>query len=34
MQFHAESVLTGNGPRIFAARIREVLGHDTQRLAS
>ncbi|MCT2581951.1 anthranilate synthase family protein [Actinophytocola gossypii] len=25
MQFHAESVLTENGPRILAARIREVL---------
>jgi len=25
MQFHAESVLTRNGPGIFAARIREVL---------
>ncbi len=27
MQFHAESVLTKNGPRIFATRIREVLTH-------
>jgi phenazine biosynthesis protein phzE len=26
MQFHAESVLTRQGPRIFATRIREVLG--------
>jgi 2-amino-4-deoxychorismate synthase len=26
MQFHAESVLTRGGPRIFAHRIREVLG--------
>nr|WP_054050183.1 chorismate-binding protein [Alloactinosynnema sp. L-07]CRK58741.1 2-Amino-2-deoxy-isochorismate synthase \ len=26
MQFHAESVLTEDGPRILAARIREVLG--------
>jgi phenazine biosynthesis protein phzE len=26
MQFHAESVLTQNGPRIFATRIMEVLG--------
>jgi phenazine biosynthesis protein phzE len=25
MQFHAESVLTENGPRILTARIREVL---------
>jgi 2-amino-4-deoxychorismate synthase len=32
MQFHAESVLTEDGPRIFATRIKEVLdrhaGHD------
>jgi phenazine biosynthesis protein phzE len=34
MQFHAESVLTRNGPRIFATRIREILGHVEQRLAS
>ncbi|MFG2039759.1 anthranilate synthase family protein [Dactylosporangium sp. NPDC048998] len=26
LQFHAESVLTVDGPRIFAARIKEVLG--------
>jgi phenazine biosynthesis protein phzE len=34
MQFHAESVLTRNGPRILATRIREILGHVEQRLAS
>jgi 2-amino-4-deoxychorismate synthase len=34
MQFHAESVLTRNGPRIFANRIREILGNVEQRLAS
>lgn len=27
MQFHAESVLTEHGPRIFATRVREVLTH-------
>jgi phenazine biosynthesis protein phzE len=28
LQFHAESVLTRNGPRIFATRITEVLGRS------
>jgi 2-amino-4-deoxychorismate synthase len=28
MQFHAESVLTRNGPRIFATRINEVLAEE------
>jgi 2-amino-4-deoxychorismate synthase len=27
MQFHAESVLTENGPRLFATAVREVLTH-------
>ncbi len=30
MQFHAESVLTKDGPRIFATRINEVLGHGSE----
>jgi phenazine biosynthesis protein phzE len=30
MQFHAESVLTEDGPRIFATRINEVLGHGSE----